>query len=271
MGEIQDAKIPKAYRLTVRRRQAMLEYTDLHGVRATARHFDLDRKTVRAWGTRRRAVGVAGLVPRAPARQPRRVSAAHVALVAHARRTLQAGATRTPVWLFLVHPGRLAQSTIQRLCRDIGLPRLRRPKKRAPKQLILFEKPDPGERLQVDTTVVTSSGEKGSQDTALDDGTRTRLIGLDQRLHVCSSLLFLSEACRAFPFPIRTLQCDNSAEFPFALSLAVQERGIRHHDLRPRRPQQNGKVERSHRVDQEAVWRRHGLPDFDTAAAALPH
>jgi hypothetical protein len=36
-----------------------------------------------------------------------------------------------------------------------------------------------------------------------------------------------------------------------------------------RRPQQNGKVERSHRIDQEEFWGRQRFPDFDAAAAAL--
>ncbi len=44
---------------------------------------------------------------------------------------------------------------------------------------------------------------------------------------------------------------------------------IRHHYIRPRRPQQNGKVERSHRIDQEEFWCRQRFPDFEAAAAAL--
>jgi transposase InsO family protein len=36
--------------------------------------------------------------------------------------------------------------------------------------------------------------------------------------------------------------------------LAVQALGIKHRYIRPRRPQQNGKVERSHRIDQEEFW-----------------
>ncbi len=39
-------------------------------------------------------------------------------------------------------------------------------------------------------------------------------------------------------------------------------------DRAPRRPQQNGKVERSHRIDHEEFWGRHGFVDFETAATA---
>jgi transposase InsO family protein len=46
-------------------------------------------------------------------------------------------------------------------------------------------------------------------------------------------------------------------------------RRIRHRYIRPRRPQQNGKVERSHRIDQEAFWGRQRFADFDAAAVGL--
>jgi len=46
----------------------------------------------------------------------------------------------------------------------------------------------------------------------------------------------------------------NGHEFPFAFMLAVQALGIKDRYIRPRRPQQNGKVERSHRIDQEEFW-----------------
>ena len=52
--------------------------------------------------------------------------------------------------------------------------------------------------------------------------------------------------------------------------LAVERRGIRHRYIKPRRPDQNGKVERSHRVDAEEFWGRHTFTSFEAAAAALP-
>lgn len=50
-----------------------------------------------------------------------------------------------------------------------------------------------------------------------------------------------------------------------AFKLAVEAAGIRHRYIKPRRPQQNGKVERSHRVDQEEFWSHH---EFATQADA---
>jgi transposase InsO family protein len=128
----------------------------------------------------------------------------------------------------------------------------------------LFEKAEPAESVQIDVKFVKIAGRWAFQYTALDDCTRFRVPRLYRRLHQSSSLLFLAELRRAFPFRIRKLQCDNGHEFPFAFALAVQALGIRHHYIKPRRPQQNGKVERSHRIDQEEFWGRHTASPIST-------
>jgi len=210
-----------------------------------------------------------GLSPRYPRRRGRRITPRVVELIGQARRDLAYGAQRTQLWLRRVHDVRVAVGTIQRVFRDIGLPRLRRTRKRVPRQMKLFEKAEPGESVQVDVKFVKIAGRWAFQYTALDDCTRFRVLRLYRRLHQSSSLMFLAEVCRAFPFRIRKLQCDNGQEFSFAFALAVQALGIRHRYIRPRRPQQNGKVERSHRIDQEEFWGRHRFSDFDAAAVGL--
>ena len=132
-----------------------------------------------------------------------------------------------------------------------------------------FEKAEPGESIQVDVKYVSIAGRWVFQYTALDDCTRFRVLRLYRRLHPGSSLAFLTELRRAFPFPIKQLQSDHGQEFSFAFVLGVEAAGIRHRYIRPRRPQQNGKVERSHRIDNEEFWGRHRFPDFNAAAAAL--
>ena len=44
---------------------------------------------------------------------------------------------------------------------------------------------------------------------------------------------------------------------------------MKHRYIRPRRPQQNGKLERSHRIDHEELWSRQHFADFDAAASVL--
>src|SRR5216683_3113283 len=121
----------------------------------------------------------------------------------------------------------------------------------------------------VDVKYVQIAGRWAFQYTALDDCTRFRVLRLYRRLHHRSSLAFLTELRTAFPFPIQRLQCDHGQEFSFAFGLGVEAAGIRHRYIRPRRPQQNGKVERSHRIDQEEFWGRQRFPDFEAAAVAL--
>ena len=181
---------------------------------------------------------------------------ATIELIRRARQEFGYGAARTRLWLQRVHGIRLAMGTIQRVFRDMGLPRLRRTRKREPRQMRLFEKAEPGESIQVDVKYVQIAGRWAFQYTALDDCTRFRILRLYRRLHHRSSLAFLAELRRAFPFPIQRLQCDHGQQFSFAFVLGVEAAGIRHRYIRPRRPQQNGKVERSHRIDQEEFWGR---------------
>lgn len=45
--------------------------------------------------------------------------------------------------------------------------------------------------------------------------------------------------------------------------------GIRHRYIRPRCPEENGEVERSHRIDEEEFWSRYGFESFECAAGQL--
>jgi transposase InsO family protein len=105
--------------------------------------------------------------------------------------------------------------------------------------------------------------------TALDDCTRYRILRLYRRCNEAASLNFFRELRRGLPFPIRKLQTDNGSEFSITFSLTVQEAGIKHRYIKPRRPQQNGKVERSHRVDNEEFWNRRQFVSHEEAAIAL--
>jgi transposase len=90
-----DPRIPKQYRWRVRQRWVILEYAATSSLKAAARRFDIDRKTIRLWRQRWQVHGVLGLVPRYPARRKRRVPAEVVELIGYARRELRYGAKRT--------------------------------------------------------------------------------------------------------------------------------------------------------------------------------
>jgi transposase InsO family protein len=259
--------IPSKYQLRVKQRRQVVEYAEDHGLRPASRQFGLARRTVRTWYRRWKLEGDQGLLPRYPTKRRRRVSDAIVDLARIARVEYRWGAPRTRIWLERVHHIRANAKTIQRVFCDLGMPMLTKAPRRKPKQLKLFEKDAPGDSIQVDVKVIKLQREKVFQYTALDDCTRLRVLRLYPRLNQHSSLQFLTELRRALPFPIKKLQCDNGAEFPLAFKLAVEANGIKHRYIKPRRPQQNGKVERSHRIDAEEFWSRH---DFETAAMAEP-
>ncbi len=261
--------IPTRYRLKVKERLAVLKYAQEHSLLGAGRRFGLRRATSREWRDRWRAQGHAGLVPRYAARRRGRVLPEVIELVRQARFDLGYGSGRAKIWLARVHHVRLAKMTIQRIFRDLGMPRLSRRKPRRPRQLKLFEKETPGESVQVDVKHVRTARGQSYQYTALDDCTRFRVLRLYRRCNEATSISFLRELRKALPFPIQRLQTDNGAEFSLSFALSVTEAGITHRYIRPRCPQQNGKVERSHRIDSEEFWGRHDFASHEEAWAAL--
>jgi len=124
MIKLSDVKARPQYRTWVRHRLVVLEYAWAHGPAAAGRHYRISARTIRRWRKRWRAAGVDGLVPSYPRHRPRRVSPTAVELIRHTRQELGYGAARTRLWLQRVHGVRLAMGTIQRVFRDVGLPRL---------------------------------------------------------------------------------------------------------------------------------------------------
>jgi transposase InsO family protein len=60
------------------------------------------------------------------------------------------------------------------------------------------------------------------------------------------------------PFRVQAIQTDNGPEFSAQFHWYVQDLGIAHIDIKPRTPRLtrlNGKVERSHRIDEEEFYR----------------
>ena len=64
---------------------------------------------------------------------------------------------------------------------------------------------------------------------------------------------FVDYVIEKFPFRIQMIRTDRGHEFQAKFHWHVEDRGIRHVYIKPRSPQLNGKVERSHRSDQEKL------------------
>ena len=65
---------------------------------------------------------------------------------------------------------------------------------------------------------------------------------------------FIDEVMRRLPFRVHVVQTDNGAEFQSQFHCHLETRDIRHVYIRPRTPRLNGKVERSHRIDDQEFY-----------------
>ena len=94
-----------------------------------------------------------------------------------------------------------------------------------------------------------------------------------------SSAQFLEHLIKAFPMPIECVQTDNGAEFtnrftthrdkPTLFQVHLEQHGIQHKVIRPFTPRHNGKVERSHRKDNERFYATHTFYSFQDFAKQL--
>ena len=70
-----------------------------------------------------------------------------------------------------------------------------------------------------------------------------------------TAIQFLDYLLARLPFRVEVIQTDNGGEFGTQFHYHVLDRGIRHVYIKPATPRLNGKVERSHRIDEEEFYR----------------
>ena len=96
---------------------------------------------------------------------------------------------------------------------------------------------------------------KHYQFTAIDDCTRIRVLRIYDRLNQKTAIQFVDYVLEKLPFKVEVIQTDNGAEFQSQFHYHVLDAGIGHVYIKPATPRLNGKVERSHRIDQEEFYR----------------
>jgi len=102
------------------------------------------------------------------------------------------------------------------------------------------------------------------QFTAIDDCTRIRVLKIYDACNQTSAIRFVGEVLRRLPFLVLLIHTDNGAEFQSRFHWRLEEHDIRHVHIRPRAPHLNGKVERSHRVDDQEFYQlldKDGIAD----------
>lgn len=143
----------------------------------------------------------------------------------------------------------------------------------------------PGQRVQVDVKYVPISclvgdavddaAENGGyyyQYTFLDEYSRFRYLEAFKEHSAYSSAQFIRRCVEKFPYMIECVQTDNGPEFtninakehrPTFFERTLAELGIRHKRIKVYTPRHNGKVERSHRKDNEYFYASHKFYSFE--------
>ena len=82
-----------------------------------------------------------------------------------------------------------------------------------------------------------------------------RVLKIYGQLNQKTAIQFADYVLEKFPFRVEQIQTDNDSEFQSAFHWHLLDRGLRHIYIRPATPRLNGKVERSHRIDDEEFYR----------------
>ena len=257
-------EVRKAVKVELRRRQklAVLTYARLCGNAAKAcREFEVPSSSFYEWKKAFELNGMEGLVRKKPIPKshPKKIPEEVAQKVLHLRRTYQLGPERIMWYLERYHGIKISESSVSRILVRNGVNRL---PKTAPRRAIhtkRYAKMVPGHHIQVDVKFLWLKDAGGErirrfQYTAIDDATRIRALRVYQIHTQKNAIDFIDYVIEKFPFRIHTIRTDRGHEFQAQFHWHVEDKGIRHVYIKPRSPQLNGKVERSHRTDQEEFY-----------------
>lgn len=197
---------------------------------------------------------------------PRKTSQSTIDKILELRRSYQLGALRIMYYLKRYHDIHVSESTVSRVLRAHHVSRL---PKTAPKRALhpkRYAKSVPGHHVQVDVKFLKFKDPQGRtvkryQYTAIDDATRIRALQVYDKHNQNCAIQFIDYVVKKFPFRISTIRTDRGHEFQFRFHWHVEDQGMQHVYIKPRTPQHNGKVERSHRTDQSEFYQLLGYKD----------
>lgn len=171
------------------------------------------------------------------------------------------------------HPG-----SLYRVFTRLGFRQPVESTKKKSRHLKHYETPEKlGEKWQMDVKhvpaacYVGSDGNKYYQYTIIDEASRERFIYPYLEQSSFSTVDFVKRAIAYFGYTPKTIQTDNGPEFTHfkkterihPLDVLCSSLGITHKLIRPRTPWHNGKVERSHRNDQERFYNFLNFYSYD--------
>jgi len=157
------------------------------------------------------------------------------------------------------HGIKISDAGVYRILKRNGLNRLPRGTRMRKLHTTRYQKQVPGHHIQVDVKFLTFKGKRGEkvrrfQYTAIDDATRVRALKVYEKHTQANAIDCIDHIIEKFPFRIREVRTDNGHEFQAKFHWYVVDLGIRHAYIKRGTPQPNGKVERSHRSDQQEFY-----------------
>ncbi len=256
-------------------KQSVVKFSYRNGVTEAAKVYRQHRKTIYRWrekydGTAKSLINKS----RKPHSHPKQHTAEEIKMIKDYKyKNKETGLV--VLWVKLRRKGYIRRiESLYRIMRKLGIYKKTPSKKKKyePKEYIQMKYP--GERVQIDVKHVPMNcmtkeekekGERYYQYTAIDEYTRLRYIWFSKEHNTYESTMFIEKVIKAFPFKIGCVQTDNGFEFTNRLNSynrgkqtlfekKLEEKRIIHKLIKPKMPRHNGKVERSHRKDQERFY-----------------
>ena len=243
-------------------------------LKEVARVCPHSQRSLERWVALYKSRGALGLVPQStrPKTNPKETPIRIKERVIELRKATQRCSLKLK-WKLEKEGISLHKNTIQKIIRKEGLVRKYRIRKLKYKYVkVPLGK---GDLVEIDVKFVpeTIKNKRYYQFTAIDCATRWRYLKIYDNYANSDSTDFLQELIKITPFRIRTIKTDNGSNFtnrytgylkssdPFNprlhnFDLLCQKHNILHYLIDPGKPAQNGKVERSHRSDQETFYDR---------------
>jgi len=250
----------------------VLDWHKGHGnnISLTARHFDLNRLTVRSWARKFKSLGILGLKDKSHRPKNFRKPTTPYEIVIEVVKLRK----QFPAWskykiqkILEEKDIRVSVSTVGRILKRRGLiskkiSRKRRkaalyPRARFPKGMRISRA---GDMVQMDTKHVNIiEGRKHYQFTAIDVLSKRRILKYYPSNSSKNGADFLKYCLNKFPFKVRSVQTDNGAEFLKNFDKLCKELKLTHYYTYPRSPKQNSYVEISHGADEREFYQQGNI------------
>lgn len=231
-------------------------------------------RSLKRWKKLYQQYGIEGLAPKstAPKTQPNETIIQNKEAVIELRKETGLCAKKLH-WKLKKKGVNVPVRTIGKIIKDEGLVRKYRTKKVKYKYLKIDRQP--GELMEMDVKHVPGpvQGRKYYQYTVIDTASRWRHLEVfdEQSTHYAIRMMKITQ--ELFPYQIRAIKTDNHSTFTnyylgtnkrsnltvktvHALDLWCAKNNITHYLIDPGKPAQNGKVERSHREDEEKFYQQ---------------